>query len=100
MATFYLNLTISMLNLAKTEICRSAAEGILSLLKWATDLETQYRCYQAFGNVMCTPFSTVASTMIISVDHVVERLRQNMSAVLPIGFEKLNELARDLTASL
>lgn len=81
-------------------MCRLATEGLLELLKWITDLEAFYRSYQSLGNLTSTPFGTITSAQIISVDVVVDKIRDYMSAVLPSGFEKLNEVARDLTAAL
>lgn len=81
-------------------MCRLTTEGLLELLKWITDLEAFYRSYQSLGNLTCTPFGPITSAQIISVDVVVDKIRDYMSAVLPTGFEKLNEIARDLTAAL
>lgn len=63
-------------------------------------MEAYYRSYQSLGNLTCTTFGPVTSAQIISVDVVVDKIRDFMSAVLPNGFEKLNEVARDLTAAL
>lgn len=86
--------------MADQEICRLTTEGLLELLKWIGDLEAYYRAYQSLGNLTCTPFGQITSAQIISVDVVVDKIRDFMSSVLPNGFEKLNEIARDLTSAL
>lgn len=99
-ATFYLNITITQLKLAEQNVCHLMTSGILEFLAWSTDLEAWYRAYQALGNLTCTPFGQITSAQIISVDSVVERIRDNMSAVQSNGFEKLNDIARDLIGAL
>lgn len=99
-SSFYLNVTTVQLQLADQEMCRLTTEGLLELLKWISDLEAIYRSYQSFGNLTCTPNGPTTSAQIISVDVVVDKIRYYMSAALPYGFEKLNEIARDLTAAL
>lgn len=85
---------------ADRDTCRITAEGVLELLKWIVDLEAYYRSYQALGNLTSTPFGLTTSAQIIAVDVVVDKIRDSMSALLPSGFEKLNEVARDLTRAL
>lgn len=93
-------MTILQIQLADQEMCRLTTEGLLELLKWISDLEAHYRSYQSLGNLTTTPFGQITSTQIISVDIVVDKIRDFMRADLPNGFEKLNEVARDLTAAL
>lgn len=100
MSSFFLNVTVSQIEVADQELCRLTTEGLLELLKWINDLEAHYRSYQSLGNLTSTPFGQITSAQIISVDVVVDKIRDFMSAVLPNGFEKLNEIARDLTAAL
>lgn len=95
-----MNVTVLQIETADQEICRLTSEGLLELLKWISDLEAYYRSYQSLGNLTSTPFGAVTSAQIISVDVVVDKIRDFMSAGLPNGFEKLNEIARDLTAAL
>lgn len=99
-ASFYLNVSVLQTELADQEICRLMTEGLLGLLKWIGDLEAFYRSYQSLGNLTCTPYGQITSAQIISVDVVVDKLRGFMSAALPNGFEKVNEIARDLTSAL
>ncbi|KAJ6649170.1 Phospholipase A-2-activating protein [Pseudolycoriella hygida] len=99
-SSFYLNVTVWQIEFADREIVRLTTEGLLESLKWMTDLEALYRAYQSLGNLTCTPFGQITSAQIISVDVVVDKIRDFMSDVLPTGFEKLNEIARDLTAAL
>lgn len=99
-ATVFLNVSITQLEFADQEICRQTTEGILEYLRWGQDLEAFYRAYQALGNLTCTPYGPITSAQIVSVDQVFERIRDNMSAVQPVGFDKMNELARDLATAL
>lgn len=99
-ATLYLNVTITQLEFADQEICRQATESLLEFLRWGSDLEAFYRAYQALGNLTCTQHGAITSAQIVSVDQVIDRIRDNMSATQPNGFEKINELARDLTTAL
>lgn len=93
-------MTISQLESADQDVCQNLTEGLLELLKWTTDLEGQYRSYQALGNLTCTDFKEITSAQIVSVDAVFEIIRGNMSANQPEGFVKLNEVARDLATAL
>lgn len=100
MATLYLHSSIAQLEFADQEMCRQITEGVLDLLRWTNDLEAIYRLWQALGNLTCTPHGAITSAQIMSVDAVVDRIRDTMSAVQPVGFEKMNDIARDLTAAL
>lgn len=99
-ATLFLNVTITQLTLADQEVCRQTTEGLLELLRWAAEPEAFYRAYQALGNLTCTPHGAITSAQIVSVDEVIDRLRDHMSSTQAPGMEKLNDLARDLTAAL
>lgn len=100
MATLHLNLTICQISFADQNICQQLSESILEFLKWANDSEATYRSYRALGNLLCTPYGPSTSALIVSVDSVTDRLRDNMSAVQPAGFEKINEIARDIINTL
>lgn len=99
-ATFYLNLSVKQIEKADQEIVRETTEGLLEFLRWGTDLEAFYRSYQALGNLTCTPFGPITSAQIVSVEQIMDRIQKNMSDQQPSGFEKLNEVARDLVAAL
>lgn len=99
-ATLYLNASVTQLQLADAEVCRQLTEAVLEFLRWTHEPEAFYRAYQTLGNLTCTPSGAVTSAQIVSVDAVVDRLRDHMSCVQPAGMERLNELARDLTAAL
>lgn len=85
---------------ADKNICQQLSESILEFLKWANDLEATYRSYRALGNLLCTPHGPTTSALIISIDSVTDRLRDNMSAEKPTGFEKINEITRDIINTL
>lgn len=99
-ATLYLNASVMQLQLADGEVCRQLTEAVLEFLRWTHDTEAFYRAYQTLGNLTCTPSGPVTSAQIVSVDSVVDRLRDHMSRVQPTGMDRLNEVARDLTAAL
>lgn len=99
-ASLYLNVSVAQLELADAEVCRQLTEALLEFLRWTHEPEAFYRAYQALGNLTCTPSGAVTSAQIVSVDEVIDRLRDHMSRVQPAGMERLNEVARDLTAAL
>lgn len=99
-ATFYLNLTITQTTaLANGEKCRMATEGLIELLKWATDLEACYRCIQAIGNITTTPFGQEASALVISVDYVMDKLRELTNTPQAGVFAKINTAGSALLAA-
>lgn len=98
--TLFLNLTVSQTSYADQTICNQIAESILDFLTWSSDLEACYRSYRALGNLLCTPYAQTIGALIVSTDIVTEKLRENMSSSLPNGFEKINEVARDIINAL
>lgn len=52
------------------------------------------------GNLLCTPHAATISALLISSDQVMDALRSNMSAQQQHGFEKINEIARDIVNAL
>lgn len=99
-ASLLLNVSATQLTVADQEVCRLTSEALLDFLRWTGDAEAIYRAYQALGNLTCTPYGAITSAQIVSVDQVVDRLRDHMSSAVAPGMEKLNELARELTAAL
>lgn len=99
-ASLFLNVSATQLTVADQEVCRLTTEGLLDFLRWAGEAEAFYRAYQALGNLTCTPYGAISSAQIVSVDQVIDRLRDHMSATQAPGMEKLNDLARELTAAL
>lgn len=99
-STLLLNLSIVQIGYAEQNQCQQITESILDFLLWNTDAEALYRSYRAIGNLLCTPHATEISAQLISTDHVMDTLRSNMSAQQQIGFEKINEIARDIVNAL
>lgn len=100
-ASLYLNASVAQLQpSADADVCRQLTEAVLEFLRWTHEAEAFFRAYQTLGNLTCTPSGAVTSAQIVSVDEVVERLRDHMSRVQPAGLERLNDVARDLTAAL
>ena len=99
-ASLLLNTTITQLQLAEQQMCHTLTEALLDFLKWSTELEAWYRAYQALGNLTCTPYGQITSTQIISVDSVIDQMRDNMRTIHPNGFEKLNDLSQELIDAL
>lgn len=99
-ASLFLNVSATQLTVADQEVCRLTTEALLDFLRWTAEAEAFYRAYQALGNLTCTPYGAITSAQIVSVDQVIERLREHMSAAQAPGMEKLTELARELTAAL
>lgn len=52
------------------------------------------------GNLLCTPHAPTISALLISTDQVMDALRSNMSSQQQYGFEKINEIARDIVNAL
>lgn len=52
------------------------------------------------GNLLSTPHAPIISALLISTDQVMDALRSNMSAQQQYGFEKINEIARDIINTL
>lgn len=90
-ATFYLNLTITQTTgLANGEKCRMVTEGLVEFLKWSIDLEACYRSMQAIGNLTTTPFGQEISALVISVDYVMDKLRELTNTPQAGVFAKIN----------
>lgn len=94
-----MNATIGHLEKTNDETWPTITQGIVASLQWITDLEAQYRIYQALGNLSCTPATTIVSSMVSSVDSVVAKLHHNVNTVQPAGFEKLQSLAQHLISA-
>ncbi|XP_067623064.1 phospholipase A-2-activating protein [Eurosta solidaginis] len=99
-ATFYLNVTISQtLSVAKNESCRIVTEGIVELLKWAVDLEACYRAMQAIGNLTTTPFGQETVAIVVSVDYVMDKIRELTNTPQTGIYIKLNSAGSALLAA-
>lgn len=99
-ATLLLNLTIVQLTMKEQAQCTQITETIIDFLLWNSDSEALYRSYRALGNLLTTPFGPTISAQIISTDQVMDALRENMSAQQSYGFERINEIARDIASAL
>ncbi|XP_073826829.1 phospholipase A2 activator protein isoform X2 [Musca autumnalis] len=99
-ATFYLNQTITQTTgLANGDKCRILTEGLIEFLKWASDLEACYRCIQALGNMTTTPFGQETSALVISVDYVMDKLRELTNTPQVETFAKINKAGTALLAA-
>ncbi|XP_050319721.1 phospholipase A-2-activating protein [Bactrocera neohumeralis] len=99
-ATFYLNVTISQtLSVAKSECCRIVTEGVVELLKWAIDLEACYRAIQAIGNLTTTPFGQETVAIVVSVDYVMDKIRELTNTPQSGVYAKLNSAGSALLAT-
>ncbi|XP_043643403.1 phospholipase A-2-activating protein [Drosophila teissieri] len=99
-ATFYLNLTISQtLNVAKWEVCHAVTSGVVELLKWAKDLEACYRSMQAIGNLTTTPCGQETIAQVVSVDYVMDKLRELTNTPQDENFSKVNSVGKALLAA-
>ncbi|XP_022227828.1 phospholipase A-2-activating protein [Drosophila obscura] len=100
MATFYLNLTISQTQgVAKSDICYMVTTGVVELLKWAKDLEACYRSMQAIGNLTTTPCGQETIAQVISVDYVMDKLRELTNTPQGENFSKVNSVGQALLAA-
>lgn len=99
-ATFYLNITTTQtLGIANGEKCRVVAEGIIELLKWALDLEACYRSMQAIGNLTTTPFGQETLALVVSVDYVMDKIRELTNTPQTGSFVKINSIGSALLSS-
>ncbi|XP_013111115.2 phospholipase A-2-activating protein [Stomoxys calcitrans] len=99
-ATFYLNQTVTQTTgLANGNKCRILTEGLIEFLKWATDLEACYRCIQALGNMTTTPFGQETSALVISVDYVMDKLRELTNTPQVEVYSKINKAGSALLAA-
>lgn len=100
-ATLLLNLTIVEKN-SSTDLvkCQNITEAIIDFLLWNTDPEALYRSYRAIGNLLSTPNANLISAQLISTDKIMNALRSNMSAQQQHGYEKINEIAREVVNAL
>lgn len=99
-ATFYLNVTISqILGVAKGEVCHVVTSGVVELLKWAKDLEACYRSMQAIGNLTTTPCGQETIAQVISVDYVMDKLRELTNTPQGENFSKVNSVGQALLAA-
>lgn len=99
-ATLLLNLTIVQTANAEQTQCQQITETIIDFLLWNADAEALYRSYRALGNLLSTSFGQIVSAQIVSTDQVMDALHENMSAQQQYGFEKINEIARDIVDAL
>ncbi|XP_017021946.1 phospholipase A-2-activating protein [Drosophila kikkawai] len=99
-ATFYLNVTIAQtLGVAKSEVCHQVTSGVVELLKWAKDLEACYRSMQAIGNLTTTPCGQETIAQVVSVDYVMDKLRELSSTPQGENFSKVNSAGNALLAA-
>ncbi|XP_030555223.1 phospholipase A-2-activating protein [Drosophila novamexicana] len=98
-ATFYLNLTISQtLGAARPDVCHVTTSGIVELLKWAKDLEAWYRSMQAIGNLTTTQCAQETIAQVVSVDYVMDKLRELTNTPQDENFTKVNLVGQALLA--
>lgn len=99
-ATFYLNVTTSQtIGVAQPEVCHVTTTGILELLKWANDLEAWYRSMQAIGNLTTTPCGQETVAQVVSVDYVMDKLRELTNTPHDENFTKVNLVGQALLAA-
>lgn len=99
-ATFYLNATISQTSgVANAEKCRFIVEGIIELFNWISDLEACYRSFQAIGNLTTSPFGQEISALIISVDNVLDKIRELTNTPQTGAYTKINSAGKALLAA-
>uniref|UniRef100_A0A1A9WEX5 Phospholipase A-2-activating protein n=1 Tax=Glossina brevipalpis TaxID=37001 RepID=A0A1A9WEX5_9MUSC len=99
-ATFYLNVTTTQtLGIANGDKCRVVAEGVIELLKWALDLEACYRSMQAIGNLTTTPFGQETLALVVSVDYVMDKIRELTNTPQTGTFVKVNSIGSALLAA-
>ncbi|KAH8293229.1 hypothetical protein KR018_000535 [Drosophila ironensis] len=99
-ATFYLNVTTSQtLGVAKAEVCHVATAGLVELLKWAKDLEACYRAMQAIGNLTTTSCGQETIAQVVSVDYVMDKLRDLTNTPQSDNFSKVNSVGQALLAA-
>ncbi|EDW03341.1 phospholipase A-2-activating protein [Drosophila grimshawi] len=98
-ATFYLNVSISQtLDVARPEVCHATTSGIVELLKWASDLEAWYRSMQAIGNLTTTSSGQETIAQVVSVDYVMDKLRELTNTQQDENFTKVNLVGQALLA--
>ncbi|XP_062142543.1 phospholipase A-2-activating protein [Drosophila sulfurigaster albostrigata] len=99
-ATFYLNVTIAQTqSVASSEVCHLVTSGVLELLKWAKDLEAWYRAMQAIGNLTTTACGQETIAQVVSVDSVMDKLRELTNTPQDENFAKVNVLGQALLAA-
>ncbi|KAI8043598.1 hypothetical protein M5D96_004931, partial [Drosophila gunungcola] len=64
--------------------------GVVELLKWATDLEACYRSMQAIGNLTTTSCGQETVAQVVSVDYVMDKLRELTNTPQAENFSKVN----------
>lgn len=99
-STLLLNLTIVQVNYADQTQCQLITESIINFLLWNVDVESLYRTYRAIGNLLCTSHAPTISAQLISMDQIMDGLRNNMSAPQPAGYEKINEISQEIVNAL
>lgn len=99
-ATFYLNVTTTQTQeVARPEVCHVTTTGIVELLKWANDLEAWYRAMQAIGNLTTTTCGQETIAQVISVDYVMDKLRELTNTPHDENFTKVNLVGQALLAA-
>ncbi|KAM8717735.1 hypothetical protein ACLKA7_004439 [Drosophila subpalustris] len=99
-ATFYLNVTISQIQgAARAEVCHVTTSGVVELLKWAKDLEAWYRSMQAIGNLTTTSCGQETVAQVVSVDNVMDKLRELTNTPQEENFAKVNLVGQALLAA-
>uniref|UniRef100_A0A1B0ESQ1 Phospholipase a2-activating protein n=1 Tax=Lutzomyia longipalpis TaxID=7200 RepID=A0A1B0ESQ1_LUTLO len=99
-ATFLLNATVAQMTLADGDECKILGECILETTLWLDDPEAVYRCFQALGNLTCTPSGQEIIALTISSDSVIDKLKSFSSGIIPSGFEKLAKCSKDLCVGI
>lgn len=100
-ATLLLNLSIvQKVKHANEEQCKSTIETIIDFLLWNADPEALYRSYRAIGNLLSSSNGAALSALLVSTDVIIEGLRSNMSVQQQYGYEKINEISREIMDAL
>lgn len=99
-STLLLNLSIIQSSSVDKIQCQHITDSIINFLLWNADPEALYRSYRALGNLFNTPHAAEISAKLISSDQLMDALRNNMALQQHQGFEKINEIARDIVNAL
>ncbi|XP_002074268.2 phospholipase A-2-activating protein [Drosophila willistoni] len=99
-STFYLNVTIAQtMGRTNPDICHAVTTGVVELFKWAKDLESCYRSVVAIGNLTTTSCGQETIAQVVSVDYVMDKLRELTNTPQGENFSKLNSAGQALLAA-
>lgn len=98
-ASLLLNMTIVQQTNGDADQSQQINETIIDFLLWSTDIQAIYRCYQAFGNLLCSTYGQTICAQIVSTDQIMDAIRDGAANKKPDAKE-ISEICSEIMKAL